>query len=91
MAVLATAVQGSSLVLYVTLLFIGIHLAEGYFLTPLVQRRAVYLPPALTIFSQVLLGLLVGFIGLALATPLAAAALVAVKVLYLHEAPRHHG
>lgn len=91
MAVLVTAVQGSSLVLYVTLLFVGIHVAEGYFLTPLVQRRAVYLPPALTIFSQVLLGLLVGFLGLALATPLAAAALVAVKVLYLHEAPRHHG
>ena len=54
---------------------------------PLVQRRAVWLPPALTIFSQLLLGVLAGFLGLA-ATSLAAVALVAIKVLYLHEAPQ---
>ncbi len=89
--VLVTSIQGTATVISVTVLFIGIHVAEGYFLTPFVQRRAVYLPPALTIFSQVLLGVLVGFLGLALATPLAAATLVAVKVLYLHEAPEHHG
>lgn len=87
----ATLVQGSTTLLYVTLLYVGVHIAEGYFLTPLVQKRAVYLPPALTIFSQVLLGTLMGFVGLALATPLTAAVLVIVKMLYLHEKPEHHG
>ncbi len=84
------ATQGGMTVLYVTLLFLGIHVAEGYLLTPLVQRRAVHLPPGLTIISQVLMGLLLGFLGLALATPLTAAGLVLVKMLYLHERPERH-
>jgi predicted PurR-regulated permease PerM len=89
--ILVTLIHGTSGVLYVALLYVGIHSAEGYLLTPLVQRRAVYLPPALIIFSQIIMGWLLGFIGFALATPLTAAALVAVKMLYLHERPEHHG
>jgi predicted PurR-regulated permease PerM len=87
---LVALIQGPMSVLYVFIFFIGVHVAEGYLLTPLVQKRAVYLPPALTILTQVLMGLLLGFIGLALATPLTAAALVLVKMLYLHERPEHH-
>ncbi len=70
--------------------YLGVHTAEGYLLTPLVQRRAVYMPPALTILAQVMMGLLLGFLGLALATPLTAATLVLVKMLYLHQRPEHH-
>ncbi|HJT87693.1 MAG TPA: AI-2E family transporter, partial [Bryobacteraceae bacterium] len=88
---LVVLIQGPTEVLYVTLLFIGVHSAEGYLLTPMVQRRAVYLPPALTILSQVIMGVLLGFLGLALATPLTAAILTLVTTLYLREAPRHHG
>jgi predicted PurR-regulated permease PerM len=73
---------------YVVIFFLAVHIAEGYFLTPLVQRRAVYLPPALTILAQVLMAVLLGFLGLALATPMAAAVLTMVKMLYLHENPR---
>jgi hypothetical protein len=40
--------------------------------TPLVQQRAVLLPPAITILSQVLLGVLFGALGVLMATPLAA-------------------
>lgn len=87
---LVALTEGSSTVLYVVLWFLGVHIAEGYLLTPLVQKRAVYLPPALTILSQVLLGLLVGFLGLALATPLTAGGMVLVKTLYLHQRPAHH-
>jgi predicted PurR-regulated permease PerM len=83
--------QGMPTVLYVTLLFLGVHSAEGYLLTPLVQRRAVHVPPALSIMSQVLMALLLGFFGLALATPLAAATLVVVEMLYLNQRPEHHG
>jgi predicted PurR-regulated permease PerM len=45
----------------------------------------VYLPPALTIFSQVVLGVLVGGLGVALAPPLVAAALMAVNMLYIQD------
>jgi predicted PurR-regulated permease PerM len=47
-------------------------------------------PPALSIFGQVLFGVLLGLLGIALATPVTAASLVLVKMLYLHEVPRHH-
>lgn len=58
---------------------------EGYVITPLVQRRAVQMPPALTILSQVLLGLLLGPLGLVLAAPLTAASLVVIKMLYVED------
>lgn len=69
----------------VAVIFIVIHILEGYILTPLVQKRAVHLPPALTILSQVLMTTLFGFMGLVLATPIAAGALVVVKRIYLEE------
>ena len=51
----------------------------------LFRRRAVLLPPALTITAQVLLGVLVGALGVMLAAPLTAAALVIIKMLYVEE------
>jgi predicted PurR-regulated permease PerM len=77
--------QGFSQVLYVGLLYIGIQTVESYVITPPMQRRMVSLPPALTISAQVILGVLFGFLGLLLATPLAAAVLVLVKMLYLED------
>jgi predicted PurR-regulated permease PerM len=70
---------------YVVLLFAGLHAVEGYLVEPLIQRKAVYLPPALILFSQVLLALLGGPLGLVVATPLAAALVVAVKMLYVED------
>src|SRR5207244_833111 len=42
-------------VLMVLALYLGQHILEGYLLTPLVQRRAVHVPPALTLVAQILL------------------------------------
>lgn len=56
--------------LYVTLIYILVHALEGYLITPYVEQKVVSLPPALTILSQILFVILVGFIGLALASPL---------------------
>jgi predicted PurR-regulated permease PerM len=70
---------------YVLILFLIVHALEGYILTPLVQKRAVRLPPLLTILSQLFMWSMAGFAGVLVATPLAASALVLVKVLYLEE------
>lgn len=70
--------------LWVLLLYLLLHLAEGYILTPLVQRKAVRLPPVLTILAQYFLWSVAGILGLALAAPLAGAGIVLVKELYLH-------
>jgi predicted PurR-regulated permease PerM len=50
-----------------------------------VEKRAVALPPALTITAQVLLGLLAGGIGLVLAAPLAAVSMVLVQRFYVED------
>jgi len=71
--------------LYVILLFTGVQLIEGYLLQPLIESRAVDLPPALTIVMQLVFGTLFGFAGVALATPLAAALKVLVQMLYVED------
>ena len=75
---------------YVVILYLGVHVLEGYVLTPLVQRRAVRLMPVLTILSQFFMFLVAGLLGVAIATPLTATGLVLIKRLYLHEKIEHH-
>lgn len=70
--------------IYVLILFALLHVAEGYFLTPFVQHRAVRLPPVLTILAQYFMWSVGGILGLAMAAPLAGAGIVLVKELYLH-------
>jgi predicted PurR-regulated permease PerM len=85
-AVLVGFSEGPQLALYIGVLFVGIQLAESYVMAPLVQRRAVHLPPAAILFAQVLMGAIVGALGVAVATPLAAAVMVAVSMLYVEDA-----
>jgi predicted PurR-regulated permease PerM len=66
-------------------LYLFLHILEGYVLFPLVQRKAVLLPPALTLVAQFLLGELLGFLGLFVAAPLTVAAVVLVKMLYVED------
>jgi predicted PurR-regulated permease PerM len=66
-------------------LYLGVQGLESYVLTPLVEKQAVSLPPALTITAQVLLGLLAGGLGLVLAAPLTATAMVLVQRLYVED------
>ena len=77
--------QGPMMALYVVLFFTALELVESYLLTPLVQQHEVSLPPALTISMQVLMAVLAGVIGLAMATPLAALILVLVQDLYVRD------
>lgn len=82
-AVVLSFAQSSMLALWVTILFGGVQLIEGNLIAPLIQKRTVSLPPALTILSQTILGTLFGIVGIVLATPLTAAALVAVRMIYV--------
>lgn len=67
--------------LYVGLLYIIIHTIDGYFVSPYIDQKTVALPPALTIMVQVLLTILIGFIGLALASPLIVTALALFQAI----------
>jgi predicted PurR-regulated permease PerM len=61
-------------------LFLGIHALESYILTPILQRQALEIPPATLFAFQILLGVVFGIWGLALALPLMAV----VKVVIDH-------
>ena len=65
--------------LAVVLLYGAIQLVESYAVTPLIQRRTVLLPPALTITAQLVLGTIAGALGLLVATPLTAAVVTVIR------------
>jgi len=82
-AILVALSQSPTQALWVGLLFVGVQALEGNIIAPLIQKRTVSLPPALTLLSQTILGTLLGVIGLVLATPLTAALLTAVRMTYV--------
>ncbi len=59
-------------------LFMGVHALESYILTPIIQRHALDIPPATLFAFQILLGVVFGIWGLALALPLMAIAKVMI-------------
>jgi predicted PurR-regulated permease PerM len=60
-------------------LFLGVHALESYVLTPIIQRQALDIPPATLFAFQILLGVVFGIWGLALALPLMAIAKVMIE------------
>jgi predicted PurR-regulated permease PerM len=82
---LMALLHGPTAVVWVLALYVVVQTVESYLVTPLVQQRAVRLPPALTITAQVVLGLVFGGVGLLFATPLTAAAVVLVQLLYVED------
>jgi len=85
-AVLIAFSISPDMALYVVLLFAAIQLVQGYILQPMIESRAVDLPPALIIAMQLVFGTLFGFAGVALATPMTAALKVLVQMLYVEDA-----
>lgn len=63
-------------------LYVCVQFLESYLLTPLIQARAVSMPPAAVILNQLVFGAVFGLVGLALATPLAAAATVPLREVF---------
>jgi predicted PurR-regulated permease PerM len=84
-ALLLAATLGPQTVAWTLLFYVAVHQFEGHVLIPLIQRRVVSVPPALTLFSVLAFGLLFGALGVVFATPLAVVVLVVVRRLYLHE------
>jgi len=69
------------------LLFLLVHFLEGNIITPFLEWRIVRLPPALTMSTQLLLAVIAGPLGLALAAPLTAAALGVFAILFPGQDP----
>lgn len=70
---------GQSEGLWAIAIYFGVQTFDGYVLLPLVAKRTVDMPPALTVSSQILMSTLFGFLGLALADPIVAMIKVALE------------
>lgn len=68
----------------VALLYVGVQVVQAP-LEPIVQQRAASIAPVLILFSQVVFGVLIGGLGVMFATPLTAAAVVWVRMLYVED------
>lgn len=89
-AILLAFIDSPITALYVLGLYIFVQLIESNIVTPFIERETVELPPGLTIVFQLALGVLVGGLGLVLATPLLAAIVVAVQMLYMEDVLGDH-
>lgn len=82
-AVLLGFSDGPTTALLVVGVYLGVQTLESYAITPLIQQEKVSLPPVLIISMQLLMGVLFGILGLALATPMAALGMTLVKEGYV--------
>ena len=84
-AMLLASADGMGKVLIVAAIFAGIQFMEGNILQPIVQKRAIDLPPVVTLVALLVFGGAFGLLGMFVAAPLAAVIMVLVEELYLHE------
>ena len=70
---------------WIGIFYIIIQTLEGFFITPMIHRKVITMPPVLILATQVLLFQLAGFLGVLLAVPLVACAMVTVRMLYIED------
>jgi predicted PurR-regulated permease PerM len=67
----------------VAIIYIAVQTLVGNIVLPLIQKRMINLPPALTLISQLIMGALSGVLGIVLAVPLLAIVIILVDELYV--------
>lgn len=71
--------------LAVALLGVAVHLLEANVVAPLIFQERIRLPPVLTILSVLVMATLIGVLGLVIAVPLLAAAMVVTRHVLIGE------
>jgi len=71
--------------LWVLIIYSVVQFLEGNIITPVIQQRAVSIPPVVLLVAQVGMGILFGIAGMVLATPITVVAIVMVQMLYLQD------
>jgi predicted PurR-regulated permease PerM len=81
--VLLALTIGFNTAIIVALLYIVSQTIVANIVTPLIQKKIINLPPALTLVSQLVMGVLSGALGIILAVPLLAILIILVDELYV--------
>ena len=82
-ALLLALTIGPQTAIFTLLLYVAVQQLEGNVITPLFLKRAVELPPAVTLFSLFLFGSLFGIVGVLLAGPLTVVTYIAIRCLWM--------
>jgi predicted PurR-regulated permease PerM len=80
--VLVALIQTPEMLLWAFLGYTAVQLLEGYVLTPVLQKLTVYVPPAMTLITEVLMGAIFGALGVVMAAPLIAILMVLYQAIY---------
>jgi predicted PurR-regulated permease PerM len=87
--VLLALAQSPRHFLLALVVYLGVHVVEGYIVEPFVMKRAVEVKPALLLFGQGVIGAIFGPLGVVVATPIIVCTQVVLDVLWverrLHE------
>jgi predicted PurR-regulated permease PerM len=84
-AILVAVTGGVDMALWTIVAYIVIHQIEGNLIVPMVERRLVFIPPAVLLLSIVAVTEIFGIIGIIFAAPITVIAFVAVKKLYVRD------
>lgn len=69
--------------LIVAVIYIACQTIVGNIALPLLQKKIIHIPPALTLLSQLIMGILSGLLGIILAVPLLAILIIVIDELYV--------
>ncbi|WP_051328669.1 AI-2E family transporter [Geminicoccus roseus] len=88
-AILVALGEGWAIAAAVLALYVVVQTIESYLITPVIQQHTVDLPPVVILVSQIAMGILFGVLGVAIAMPLAAVAMVAIQELWVKDQIEH--
>ncbi len=81
--VLLALTVSTSTAIIVAIIYIASQTLVANIVTPLIQKKMINLPPALTLASQLIMGTLSGALGIILAVPLLAILIILIDELYV--------
>ncbi len=82
-AILIALTQDVTTAIIVACIYTGIQIFQSAVTDPIIQKKMTSLPPALVIVGQVGMGILAGFWGVLLATPILVIISITIKRLYI--------
>lgn len=85
LSMLVAVSQGPSTVMWVVIAYGALQFIESNVLTPLVQQQQTPVPPPLLLTAQLMMGVLTGFLGVLVSTPLVASIIVIVREAYVND------
>lgn len=85
---------GTNTAIIVALVYIVSQTITGNIVNPLIQKKMINLPPALTLISQLIMGSVSGALGIIMAVPLLAITVILIDEFYvkqIHHVPEEKG